>query len=79
MTDQLPTLNSRLDKLSILRKNGYSPERLAALESDGPLPAVPDDLTVAPGDVDFDLLPTLPVVAVGYPFASTSFGPESNV
>jgi hypothetical protein len=76
MLDQAPESNDRLDKLAVLRRNGYSPARLDALESDGPLPAVPDDLTVVSGDTDVDMLK--PPQAVGYPFASTSFGSESN-
>lgn len=37
---------ARQDRIDVLRRNGYSEARLAALEGDAPIPALPDDLTI---------------------------------
>lgn len=37
------------EKLAILRKNGYSPERLDAIEKELELPPIPNDIIVQDG------------------------------
>ncbi len=39
-----PASQTRADKLAILRRNGYAPDRCAALEGAAPMPPVLDDV-----------------------------------
>lgn len=49
--NESPTPQSRDAKIAIMRRNGYSEARLAAIDGAAPLPPVPDDVTEEPAQV----------------------------